>query len=549
MSVYTEKAKKIRSKIARYEKLSVLEHLLKHLHYPENSALDTAKKMPYIAFLLIEWLYQVKPLPQAVTANSDDVNRLLNEVYALQSSAVNFKDEVHHSLAIRKMITAQLWPQQSKLYRWFNLARFYSMTIGPGVSVWFASDFERAHKLSLKNFYTLSLWLLVRFDENRNSIQYERAIIELTPYFSVEEVASFFKIVAGTLNDLCRFLEPLADESVKVDSFFANTQLTKMPVILLENCITTPHASLLSKAISNFVLEDFKSRNHQEFRQRFTKEFEKYVRIVLEESSIRFIPESVIQDAYKEEGLTDQKVVDFLINHGDSTVFIDAKGIEPHRRVQVSDNSRILKDKLKTSFTHGVFQAYGCASAISQLKTINISSRESTYALIVTHHDFYLSNGTTINTQVDPTLHDRLVAKYGDHIPIEHVYFVSIDDFEGIMKLCKDSSTTVSEFLSFCVEQDSRPETRKFDTRQHITAYTEVKEIERKGPIGTDHIIERKQEIFEHLEEAIRVSRSHWIDSNISGLPSYCTSHDLLKEKLDLTFKLRPYLHHYGIMV
>lgn len=109
---YTDKAKEIRGRLAKYEKNSVLQHILNYLHAPEDNGYETAKKMPYIAFLLIEWLYQVEEDESPKLAEKCDVDRLLRSTYGLQTDAAEFRDHVHHELVLRKVSIAQLWYQQ-----------------------------------------------------------------------------------------------------------------------------------------------------------------------------------------------------------------------------------------------------------------------------------------------------------------------------------------------------------------------------------------------------------------------------------------------------
>ncbi|MDO6514408.1 hypothetical protein [Neptuniibacter sp. 2_MG-2023] len=534
---YTDRAKSIRARLSCFQKRSVLKHILNYLHQPEENGLDAARKMPYIAHLLIEWLYQVEEFEWAREASKEDVGCILDKIFHLQSIAAPFRDHVHYELILRKMLSAQHWPQQSRVVRLYRLTRLHALTTSEEEeegSTWFEEQFEKVNKLTLEEFYVLSLWLMIKFDENNYAIPYQRIIIELTPFFDIEKVSKFFKLISVNLKQLEAYLYPLSEQSVSIDAYFAPTALIKKPVFMLSDYITTPHHSLLTKAISEFVLMDFKARDSQRFKDKFTPIFEKYVGTVLDESGSTFIPEDVLNDLYKKYNQQGNKVVDYLIKEEDAVIFIDAKGIEPHPKVQVSDNSRILKDKLSSSFTHGVQQAFGCASTLKEIGEIEIPKKERCYALVVTHLEFYISNGKRLNDLVDPTLHEKLMEKYGDHIPIENIYFTAIDEFEGIMKICRDSECNLSAFLEFCVQADKNGATGKFDMRQHIIEFVKENALVKRGSIGTAYIKKKQEHLFKKLGEVVGRSESYWRYKGLAGMQEYSQKQHLLLKYLEV---------------
>lgn len=108
------------------------------------------------------------------------------------------------------------------------------------------------------------------------------------------------------------------------------------------------------------------------------------------------------------------------------------------------------------------------------------------------------------------------------------------------MKICRDTNTTLSEFMAFCVEQDSKSETSKFDMRQHIWAFMKIKGFNKPVSIGTDHILRRKDAMFDRLGEALIRNNTHWVKKGLYGITEYCSSHDHIMQLLDLKNRITP---------
>lgn len=70
---FSSKADLIRKKLRKFTKHSIINEEIARLSKPVSESYHEAQKMPWLSFLLIEWLYQVEKFPHAVDATSKDV--------------------------------------------------------------------------------------------------------------------------------------------------------------------------------------------------------------------------------------------------------------------------------------------------------------------------------------------------------------------------------------------------------------------------------------------------------------------------------------------
>lgn len=105
---FSTKADVIRKKLRKFTKHSIINEEIARLSKPVTENYHEAQKMPWLSFLMIEWLYQVDEFPHAVDASSKDVYGILNSMYKLQDDASNFKDGVSLNVSghFRPFLTA-----------------------------------------------------------------------------------------------------------------------------------------------------------------------------------------------------------------------------------------------------------------------------------------------------------------------------------------------------------------------------------------------------------------------------------------------------------
>lgn len=531
MTSFADQAGKIRNDLKRYKKDSVINQIVEHLNAPTSSSLDELRKMPWISFLLIEWLYQVDEEKSAKGATIKDVIKIMNKIYALQAPALRLYDGVQAMLAIRKLLIGQLWVQSHPLQYQFFLIRMYALLGESAPSKAFDETFRNETDMGIKDFFAISLWTTIAFTKERHAIKYEDIIHNLHPHYSVDTLVKYFRLIGAGRSRLAETMMETKDGNISAESYFSDTKLLKMPILFYTERMVSIYNALLVRSLSEFALETLKKKDIDRFRRIFSPAFENYVEIAIKETGFTYFNEAEIQDIYKENNKT-AKSVDFIIKEDACTIFIDTKAIEPHQKVKVSDKPRVLMGKLESSFSKGVVQAFETAKTLLSCNKHRIRIEDKRFALVVTNKDFYISNGIKLHEQISDEFFTKLAAEHGNNIPIENVYFICIEDFEGLLLLCKNNTVSLGEFLDFCVAQDSNPLTAKFDVRQHINAFAKQIVAKNEGPIGTNRLLDAKEHLFDLLITANEESNSYWRKGGMALIPEFVNKTELLKTGL-----------------
>lgn len=528
---FSNKATKIRTSLKKYKKESIIRSEIKRLAKPVGEGYLEAHKMPWLSFLLIEWLFQVEENQNAVEATDADVNRILNNMYALQDDASNLADSITLDLALRRILLSQLPCQLPVLYHQFTMIRIYSLLIIKGKTPYFENKFYEINEVELKQFIEISLWLQMAALAQEGNVRYDQIIKELYPAYDLHTIEITLKLLAGGLDKLQEVMSQTFTDKISSERYFASPQLLKVPFFKFSESIGSMHQSISCKGVAEFVLEFFKVNDHENFRKHFTRHFEEYVGKVIEEAGIPCVDEKRLNAIYKENQVKG-KVVDFLLTQDDDNTFIDAKGIEPPEKVLMTDKPDIIRQRLKKSFSKGVEQSFECAEILNECDEISLCEREKRFVLVVTHQDFYILSGAYLKRNITDSFFDELVEAYGDHVPVDNVHFCSIENFEGIMHICKEHGVKLSDFLRFCNQQDSDTRTKKFDVRQHIQSFCTSLGLDKTSPIGSDYLLERKDELFNSLIEGVKANGEYWRANGTNAIPEFIHKYQELVKKL-----------------
>lgn len=530
---FSQDTQKIRKAIKRYTKESVVQHLLTRLHtvYPGE---PQAIGRPWTVCLMLEWTLELEPNRGAVPATERDVWNILNKIWALQGKATKFSDEDNVWLSLRAFFLTQLRFQTNQIVHNYFLVRLYSIMCNEGASRTFRDSFKAQTGIELEDFFVLSVFFFSLFYSSKKSvIKYEEFLPKLSPAYPVAEIKQYLSLVGANFQQLqeltkSRRGETRRDGDVRAEEYFAEPLLLEKPILLLPEGISTAHPYIASIGLSEFVLRTLKIADSRGFRDKFTKEFEDYLAYVFDVYGFDTTREEQLNAVYRANKVQG-KVVDFLHQRNGSSIFIDAKGVEPNQKILVTDQNNIIKDKLRDTHLKGIKQAGECADKLSEIEYADLADFDHRYALIVTHQDFYLGNGVKLASYLGEEYRQRIDEAVADRIPLKNIHFCCIADLEGILALCKETDTEISEFLDFCAVEEEAPETAKFEMRQHIQAYAESKAAEKTSPIGSDRLVESYQYLTSELAEKMSMSREYW-NQGLAKAPEFLQQLSIVKE-------------------
>jgi hypothetical protein len=225
--------------------------------------------------------------------------------------------------------------------------------------------------------------------------------------------------------------------------------------------------------------------------------FERYVERGLVYSGVPYVTEKTLSKELNGDG----KVVDFLINDGDSNIFVDSKAVEMAHQGKVTHLANIVKDRVKTSIIKAIEQAFDVLRRLKETNTSNsiIKHRKNNYLLVVTFKELYLGNGQNLFDAIAKDKLQELIENYQDspQIALENMYFITIDEFDYFVQLIKDGKITFASGLSKARESDREAKNKKFDFTLHLRSW----DTEQKPPI---YVQNEADMLFSKIETTFR---------------------------------------------
>ncbi|SEL87489.1 hypothetical protein SAMN05216262_12817 [Colwellia chukchiensis] len=508
---FEDKVIKIREKIKSFTHESLVSYFIRYLHYkPDNE--HSAERRPWIAFLALEWALELTPRSNPKIASDKQAQQILEDIWNIQSDASDITNNKNFRMVLRKMIIPQLRFQTHPIQHLYFLFRFYSMLMQPSASSLPKEDFNRITGIEFERFLLFSALLQLVFTWNHSPvIKYQELVEYMCPYFSFRELKKLLNLVGGNVYEIESLIKQkrLLNRTIRRDEYFEEPFLIQKPVLIIPDGITTPHSTVLSIGISEFILRILKQADPSRFKDKFTSSFERYLEELLIEFKHRFFTETNIKSIYKENKL-EGKVVDFIVIEKDKTLLIDAKGAEPKSRVLITDNPRILRDQIRDIHLKGVEQVSQCIQLLDSVKNDSIKEYENRHALIVTHQNYYIGDCCDLLEYLLPEHSQKLKKTINNMLPPENIHFCAIEDLEGIVHICNEANTSMCDFLSFCAKEQKFPETRKFDMHQHILEFAAMHKLGNTSPIGSTASKDAKDKIFEGLIDMMKGNQTYW---------------------------------------
>ncbi len=198
--------------------------------------------------------------------------------------------------------------------------------------------------------------------------------------------------------------------------------------------------------------------------------YEKYIARGVDYMGLPHIRERTLQKT-----LDEGKIVDFLIVDDNCNILIDAKGVEMNQRGMIGYRPEVILDKTETSVVKGIQQGTVVADKLKSIPQIDgLQTGRENFLLVVTYKDFYIGNGETFYETIGKKKVDEVRSGYdASQLPDENMYFISVDDFDYLVRLVRDGQCGLAEAIKKIREadQDPNPNKRTFLFRYSLNTH------------------------------------------------------------------------------
>ncbi|MEW6142914.1 MAG: hypothetical protein AB1597_07170 [Chloroflexota bacterium] len=394
-------------------------------------------------------------------------NYLLNLMHDLEGHLRKPSEYENMFLFFRNMAFQQFWLEHE-----FNMLDFARQSVLFGKldpAHRFQASFLEKAGIPLPQFIELAMMLMTRFTvEKKGSVTPEwfRTVVKAYEAGTIERFLTFLSADITTLRvKLGQTRDPNRKVSYEV---YEKSPLREMPLLEYHGVYYPFSPQLLARSLETKIYDTLRKDDPQGFMNTFGPIFERYVGGSLSNIGAPVIPEQELARVVPSVG----KLVDYLVVDGETTVFIDAKGVEMSYLGMVGHQPEVIKDKTGNSIIKGIEQALGTASRLEGINEIaGVPIRNGNkYLIVVTFKDMFVGNGIDFYEYVAKETLDRIVSRYAGAAPIPfgHMYFVSVDDFDMMVSAIVSGATDLTRLLQQAVADDALAATKKFTFGQHV---------------------------------------------------------------------------------
>jgi hypothetical protein len=203
------------------------------------------------------------------------------------------------------------------------------------------------------------------------------------------------------------------------------------------------------------------------YAEQFGRLFEGHVRSEVDSTGIPVLHEEDLQKLVPRA----TKVPDALLCFSSANVFIESKSGLFDESLMVVSEPAILRDKTK-GLRAAIRQGWAAASAIHNNPATPAALRTAVvnHLLIVTNRELMLGTGARLRRMYPVGALDYPDEQTEILLPLEHVYILSIDDFERLIAAVRLNNLNLPEFITQCVNSDRSPATGKLLMEQHLSS-------------------------------------------------------------------------------
>jgi hypothetical protein len=505
--------KAIRNQLRAYDPAPLIGRCLEYLHQPFDRPFDYLARQPWCVMLLIKWILvddrfsdRNRPAP-----TKSQTIKLLQQVVDLANKVRMPSQHDYVTLFIRAMVFQQiLYQRESPVIQTGRQMLYFA---GLDESHYIPRTFREVTGLTLVRFLQLALVLHAAFlDDGPVRHKIGKAWFgDLQHRDDNGDIDRFLGLVSGTFSEirtalLARDAKTSAAGRLprSASEYAEQTPLIQTPLFPLgsgEYVVTDRH--LLVNCLDNFVYRTLRDHHVQDFMSYFGSIFEDYVRQAVECTRLEYRSEDELKQLFgNKQG---RNLIDFLIADGDAHVFVDAKAAEMNYRGTVTHDPVELAKLLDASLLKAIRQAECVRADLARANSADpvFKPRNHAYLLVVTHARTNIGNGRALAESVGLATIEATVADQpaGLQIPIENMYFLTIDEFERLVAQVAAGAIGLVEALERAKLRDAEPSTRSFLFEQHLAEWG-------MSNTAPDYLIEKTQQALEQIANSLQQADS-----------------------------------------
>lgn len=456
-----------RNRARRYSRDSIIRLSIDSLQVRAFDEIqEVVLRAPWTTLLIVKWICQDTHFDRNVGAELtvDAFNDLRDRLWILSDSLHGGpRDTLPFTLFMRQTGNPQL-PFQRPLT--IGFIREAAILDQLEMTHPLREMFKRRSGLDVRDFMDLVIAMDAGTKDRRLNFD-ERWLTPLECQYSPETVSSFIHAISRSPNELisfCRGLPGFDRRKKFMSEYFEFTPIRRYPFLRWDNLLRCWHPQVFARGIEGFV-HSVLSEEGAAYIELFSEVFEKHVVAETRRISAQFFNEDELRGFLGARS----KVPDGLLHFPECNVFIESKAGLFAESVMAVGHSKIFADKMG-GIREAVNQAWAASVGMraNHRAAETVRSVETDYLLVVTNKDVSASSGSNLASMFPEGRLDYPNDEARRFLPLEHVYVISVDDYERLVANASQAPHSLPSILSNCVKCDSDSTTSCYHFWMHL---------------------------------------------------------------------------------
>ncbi|EKF6809713.1 hypothetical protein ABMX68_21275 [Vibrio vulnificus] len=462
---YQRKIKKVKSLLRGYDAADLADALYGYMNANVKDDVERLRRHPWLIMLILKWNFlENRVHPQSSKALSDKkFMRILDTAYDL-GNLVKMPTEVTHFRNMMRNIAFQQFIYQKQLSA-TSVATNHRLFSELPENHRLKTKFKSMTSIDVKDFNKCCLVIYAAFQKYNKTISINDFEIVFDK-LGRDNIQKTLDLLSIDIFQAKQLIKKNDFSNGTYSEWYEQTPFLNFPLIKYKEKYTCVNIYVLLRTIEQYIYNLLKLDDPEYFMDSFGKIFESYLKHGLVYSECTYLEENALKKGLP-KGVG---VVDFVITEQESSIFIDAKGVELPYLGKVSDDPKVILGKVKSSALKAIKQANSLNNHIYQHGISSLDHKENNYLLVVTYKELYLGSGQTFYDSIAKEAIDEIYKGiFNDaRIPLKNIYFISVESFDYLCSVIKRSDLTFAKVLEHAKEADQDTPTMKFDFQQHL---------------------------------------------------------------------------------
>jgi len=462
--------KEIRNRLRKYKPTSVLSRALEVLWQPAPDRMTELERAPWQVLLLVKWALLDK---EASDVHGHEMPmHVFDDIRQQLWSLPDRVDMVRKGAMPIRLFMRRMTYQQVE----FQRAITPGFVRQPAILAMLPKDnslrslFRSKAGLDVLDF--LDLGLAAHGPILDKQAQLARAWFDpLRSAYGEDVIDAFLSCISVDYQGTTQFVRGLPDAADrKASEYFQFTPLKRFPFLLTRGIHQCWHPMVFLRGMEEFA-HLLMSEAGSQYVERFSKLFERHVVSEISRAGHHHYNE----DALRKVLGNDLELPDAVIPMGAFNIIVEAKaGLFDDSLMAIAD-PEIFRHKTK-SLAKAVHQGWSASLAFrSSRAPADLKTSTEDYLFVVTNKPLNVGSGADLKAVYPEGYLEYPNDEVKALLPLERVYFLSVDEFERFIASATDS-TLVLEFLRECVRLDADSRTGKFFFDDHLRTFVGLRE-------------------------------------------------------------------------